>query len=289
MTSPNPMTREELIELAGLDAYGLLDEYEAALYTRSFHHAPATVQDEVLELQAKLAIDDSFLPEELPQADLRGRVLGAVREAIEQETSELEPIASIGRRPSVVDRPTRVASFTVSPASARSLSRFVLGGAGVWRAAAFVLCGAVIVLAYFWSDARREGERISTLAISEITSVQLERLLGPTAKDFLFDPALQTTVLHAVEPAHNSGPGARSVMLIGSGGEEALLVTEGLIENVEYTLSVLGSDGVVHTVTRFKTNGGLSGVMVSLADIPLGPASTWTISSSDGVALLASA
>ncbi len=47
MTSPEPMTRKELLELAALDVLGLLDEYEAAYYTRSFHHAPASVQDEI--------------------------------------------------------------------------------------------------------------------------------------------------------------------------------------------------------------------------------------------------
>ena len=43
MSVPNPMTREELLELSALDALGLLEEYEAALFTRSFHHAPAAV------------------------------------------------------------------------------------------------------------------------------------------------------------------------------------------------------------------------------------------------------
>ncbi len=57
MTSPEPMTRQELLELAALDALGLLDRYEAALYTRSFHHASAPVQDEIVRLQAEIASD----------------------------------------------------------------------------------------------------------------------------------------------------------------------------------------------------------------------------------------
>ena len=35
------MTTTELLELAALDALGLLDEYESAFYSRSFHHARA--------------------------------------------------------------------------------------------------------------------------------------------------------------------------------------------------------------------------------------------------------
>ncbi len=62
MSPPTPMTREELIELAALDALGLLDEYESALFTRSFHHAPAAVQKEIKDLQAAVTADPSLLP-----------------------------------------------------------------------------------------------------------------------------------------------------------------------------------------------------------------------------------
>ena len=68
MTSPEPMTRKELLELAALDVLGLLDEYEAAYYTRSFHHAPATVQDEIKRIQAEVASDESLLPGEEPES-----------------------------------------------------------------------------------------------------------------------------------------------------------------------------------------------------------------------------
>ena len=62
MTSQTLLSREELLELAALDAFGLLDEYEAAIFSRSFHHAPAAVQDEVRQLQAEIAADPSLLP-----------------------------------------------------------------------------------------------------------------------------------------------------------------------------------------------------------------------------------
>ena len=81
MTSPEPMTRQELLELAALDALGLLDRYEAALYTRSFHYASAPVQDEIVRLQAEIVSDESLLPEEEPDDSLRERVLRKVAEA----------------------------------------------------------------------------------------------------------------------------------------------------------------------------------------------------------------
>ena len=78
MTSPNPLTREDLLELAALDALDLLDEFDSAHYTRSFHDAPARVQDEIKQRQAELAADTTLLPEEGPTPSLRPRVLDAV-------------------------------------------------------------------------------------------------------------------------------------------------------------------------------------------------------------------
>ena len=92
MTTPSPMTREELLELAALDAFGLLDDYEAALFTRSFHHAPVAVQDEIKELQASFASDPVFVPDVQPATDLRHRVLDRVSKAIETESVELAPL-----------------------------------------------------------------------------------------------------------------------------------------------------------------------------------------------------
>ena len=83
MTSVEPMTQRQLLELASLDALGLLDDIESTAYTRSFHHAPATVQDEVLRLQAEIASEHLLLPGEEPDPQLRERVLRAVADAIE--------------------------------------------------------------------------------------------------------------------------------------------------------------------------------------------------------------
>ncbi|MCP4007434.1 MAG: hypothetical protein GY725_24900 [bacterium] len=98
MTSPTPMAREDLLELAPLDALGMLDDYESALFTRSFHHAPAAVQDEIKELQAKVASNPVLLPKIEPPARLRERVLMRVDRAIEEGGAELRPLATIGRR-----------------------------------------------------------------------------------------------------------------------------------------------------------------------------------------------
>src|SRR5262245_38253520 len=97
MSSPNPMTREELLESAALDAFGLLDEYETALFTRSFHHAPAAAQDEIIAMQADLVSDERLLPQRNTEQALGGRGLDAVALAIEQDSAHLDLLATIGR------------------------------------------------------------------------------------------------------------------------------------------------------------------------------------------------
>ena len=52
MTTPEPMRRDELLEMASLDALGMLEADEAAYFSRSFLEAPRMVQEEIRALQA---------------------------------------------------------------------------------------------------------------------------------------------------------------------------------------------------------------------------------------------
>ena len=155
------MSREELLDLAALDAFGLLDEYDAALYTRSFHHAPATVQDEIRRVQAELAIDPSLLTaSDEPPVELRARVLAAVAAAREREEAQLAPLATIGRGRR---RRRRIPRTTV---------RFVASGL-FWRTATFVLASAVIAMAYSWYTAVQTNVRLAEIALSKGVEDQL--------------------------------------------------------------------------------------------------------------------
>ena len=158
------MTREELLELAALDAFGLLDEYEAALYTRSFHHAPAAVQDEVKQRQASFAADPAFLPEVEPESELRRRVLGAVARAVESESGELAPLALIGR--------THTGrGATLHRSSNGAASHF-------WRAAALVLAAGNIVFAYFGIQFHRDFVAMTTTLLQDHTQTAIETEIG---------------------------------------------------------------------------------------------------------------
>ena len=164
MKAPAPMTREELLELAALDAFGLLDDYEAALYTRSFHHAPAAVQDEVKELQSAFASDPAFLSDVEPSPELRQRVIGAMSQAVESESGELAPLALIGR-------PRTRGHRTIARSSNNSSSHF-------WRAAAFVLAAGNIVFAYFGVQFHKDYVAVTRLVIDQQTEDLIKAEIG---------------------------------------------------------------------------------------------------------------
>jgi hypothetical protein len=247
MTSPEPMTREELLEHAALDAFGLLDEYETALYSRSFHHAPVAVQDEILHLQSDLVSDESLLAAENPDAGLRQRVLDAVAHAIERETSQLAPLATIGR--------TRLEREQERPEIAGRIG----GGAGMyWRAACFALCGALIVMTYALTEAKTFNQEVTIRALSNLTDEQLEKLIGPTVKDFLFDRASTRVVLGSMNSIENR----RGALFVTEAGK-AFLVVEGLpmtkAGEAAYTLNVKDSLGNEQAVKEFAVTDRILG------------------------------
>jgi len=264
MTSPNPMGRHELIELAALDAHGLLDEYEAVHYARSFLDAPAVVQDEIRQLQAELAGDTTLLPDEEPRLSLRQEVLDGVGDAVGKK---LAPLATIGQ--------------LRSPANETRLN--LTASTPLWRAAAFALAATLIVLAYFSADAYRQSNLIARLALNNNTAAQLEQLIGPTFKDFLLDPQTKRIVLTPF--ATNAT--CRAVVFTNEATSEAFLVISGLPPAPSYTLQVKRADGSLEEVSTFASNGGLGGMRLEAISAAALVATTWQITS-DGAALLGS-
>ena len=267
------MTRDELLESAALDAFGLLDEYEALLYTRSFHHAPAAVQDEIIQLQANLVSDETFMTPQEPDADLRQRVLDAVAEAIELEAPQLEPLAVIGRARPLAE---------VAPRAGR------MPFATAWRrVAVFALCASLIVMLYEWSKAKEEGNAIAVSALNVYTDAQLDRLIGPTIKDYLFDPSAKRVFF---KPS-SAGTGMEAVIFINEGSGQAFLVTQALpaSKELDYKLSIKDADGARTTIHKFSSNGLLSGARVALKDVAYNLQNVvWEITDRNGQVLLAS-
>lgn len=273
MASFEPITTRELLELAALDALGLLDDFESRIYTRSYHDAPASVQDQIKRLQAELASDDSILPVDEPSPALRQRVLKAVADAIERDESRLAPLATIGRR--------RVAGTADN--------RFLLSASGqFWRAACFVMAGVTVVFALFYVRAQDFANRVSEIALIRNTDAVLEELIGPTFKDFLFDDDTSFIVLDPAVP----GTKGRGVVCINERTFQAFLITEDLAQGGpgSYTLALRGQgtgpDGR-SDVRSFGSTGGLQGIALGTVHVSL-PTARWIVMNAAGAVILTS-
>jgi hypothetical protein len=277
MTSSQPMSREELLELAALDAFGLLDEYDAALFTRSFHHAPAPVQDEIKRLQAELAADPSlvFATEE-PPLELRARVLAAVAAAIERDEAQLAPLATIGR--------SRPSDAMYQP------QRLRFSGAGMfWRAACFVLAAGCIVMAYSWYTAVEKNAHIIEWATSYDTEqrLRLKAHIGEGFDDFIQHASAPARVLR---PVQDDYPGAATLYLKSNadGTSSGFLLATALPvlpPNQAYTLKVK-INGVWENVRAFASNGVVSGLRLDNLTAAMLASTSWQVLDNSGQVLL---
>lgn len=178
---------KQLLELAVLDAHGLLEPIESDLFNRSFHDAPASIQDEIKQMQEEFALDETLLPVEMPPPALRQKVLSAVSETADIEAQRLSPLALIGARASVAQG--RLGS-----------SKPLL----FWRTAAMVLFGVAVIFAILTLDAHQRTDRITQIALNARTTESLAEMGGVEFKKFIGNPYCQITRLER-ENGHHSG------------------------------------------------------------------------------------
>lgn len=133
------MTTRDLLELASLDALGLLDEQERKDFERAFAAASAEVKAQLRREQARFADIDRWLPKVEPPPHLRDVVLGGIKDAIEA-----------AQQPAVVGR--------IGPGVAGLWQT-----APMWRAAAIGFATASVVLAGFFFSVSEQNKRIAEL------------------------------------------------------------------------------------------------------------------------------
>ena len=273
MTVPTATLRNELLELAALDAMGHLDDYEQSLFTRSFHDAPASVQEEIKEFQAALVADPALLPDVEPPAELRQRVLDAVNFAVEQDSHRLAPLATIGRG-------RRSGEETEDDES-----HFGMATMNFWRVASFVLAGSLIIALYFFADAYQHGKTVSEIALNNETEQQLEEYIGPTFREFVGNPNCRKVALVDADDSF----GGHAVLYLNENTNEAFLIAIGMPETDElYTLHVSTGDGERNAVRGFEAQGGILGVRIEDLSASAIASVTWDITNAAGAVILSS-
>jgi len=237
MNPPNELLRrEELIEQASLDALGLLDEFEAAHYARSFHAAPASVQEEIRRLQAAVTTDAALLADEDPPADLRAKVMGSVREAMDEEARELKPIATIGTKSSrgSASGATALGATALMERERPGLKlRVAERMVSVWRAASVGLAASLVAAAVWMYVLSVEMNRVEQLVQNGATSQEIDAELGPGFRALLNAPGRTAYSLAGSDPSVFG-----ALLHVGSEGDTVFIFAVGLRSNVDYTVRV---------------------------------------------------
>ncbi|HLO40304.1 MAG TPA: hypothetical protein VK176_04715 [Phycisphaerales bacterium] len=204
------MSTRELLELAQLDAMGLLDEQDAHEFEVAFAAAPAEIQKQIRDEQARMCVLEPVLPEVEPPADLRAKVLASVHTAIvETITQPVEAVAAAHAEPAL---PLAAAATRqdVRHAAGRQVGGEPTGrrrGLNVWRSAAIAFAAAAIVLGITTVQLQAKFDQMSSQRRTTEMLSEVGKGLAGNARDFFFDASTHRTLL-ALEPATKLPGGA---------------------------------------------------------------------------------
>lgn len=236
------MTTRELLELASLDAMGLLDDNEHEAFESAFRAAAPAVRRQVRREQERLTGDTSTLPEVEPPADLRERVVERVRDAMVTARTDV-----VGR---IVPEEFSLRA-NVSP---------------LWRAACIGFATATLVLfgvGYSmnsqYNEALRAGQSGAVAAIAQQLGPKFEQvLMSPTAERVAF--------ASTVSDAGADAPLLQAAVYLDHESKTAFLVCRNLpeIDGVaDYRLVVVDETGAERSsIAKFPYTGGLVGAPI---------------------------
>lgn len=225
------MKTHELLEMASLDAMGLLDPQERDEFERAFQAAAPEVQAQIRREQTRLAAFEAVLPNVQPPLGLKAKVMAALREAMAN--------VSLGGR-STDDVIARI--------------RPVSGVNRLWRAGALASAAAAIALAFTTLQLKSEYDDISATQRSNAMIDDIRSRFGPG-----FDRVLlgeETRIVQLRSTVETTGPNVvrpAGVLLVDAKGKTARLVAQGLSSSEEYELALFDRSGQrVQTALSFR-------------------------------------
>jgi hypothetical protein len=242
LTAAVPMPTHELLELASLDAMGLLDVDEREQFERAFRSASPSVQAMLRREQLRWTGMDDGSPAIEPPPGLKARVLAAVREAIQTVDPRRLTLAGVEAAPR---------SLTPRLQSAQGVNR-------LWRAAAIGSIAAAVVLAFTYFDAVEQHGVLQGTISSNVMSDHLHREFGARFDQMFFGPDTRMLSFAATSaPAGAGGIAASSskaTMLFNPTARKAQIFVKDLLPvGADYELVVLDSSkATVKTLLRFR-------------------------------------
>ena len=255
--NPVNLKTHEILELARLDALGMLDSDERVVFERASQDASPSLRDQIRREQNRLTDISDLLPDIDPPQDLRARVIGAVRDAMAAVTgrnagdvlARIEPLAVNMRR-------------NVSP---------------LWRAACIGFATATVVLMGFAFNLQTTYDNSLQAMRNGELAEQIAREIGPQFVDTLLSP---TAEFVNFSPVADTGAKGGAVVVIDKESKIAFIVCKNLPKiSGQYALVVTNDKGeVLQTVARFVNSGELNGRVL---DGSLSPSNRYAIYASD--------
>ncbi|MFZ4642285.1 MAG: hypothetical protein ACOYMU_02955 [Phycisphaerales bacterium] len=299
-----PTNRDEILELAQLEVLGALESAECARLERLFRDASPQVQREVIDVQEFMTMQSALLPAIEPERSLRLRVLASVAQAVEENDSELVPLAKIGKKKmqgnssvysSSSDEMAGGESFaSAAIAHARGPSRanqmrvaedtHWRRSALVWRAACISVLSALIAVSAFEISNSRQSARISELALQNATSDELMHSIGPGIKEFLDKRCVVKGLVGATVLVNGAAIVSLSPTL-----DSVFVMWFDLPTTQKLSLQLWDADsGTVIDTESFYVRDRLGGTRINLKPGIATPNSDWRITDERGMVLFSS-
>jgi hypothetical protein len=272
------ITMNELVELATLDAFGLLPAADSVKFEQAFMTAPAEVQAEIRRIQADLAADTTTLGSEEPSEALRQRVLDAVGRTIETEAERLAPLATIGDKGPHIEP---VAYNTPSTSGG------ILASVWTWRMAALIMFGVVVTLAVFNASSQREASMLASTHTTLNTLDALEDQFGPQFTEFINNPNCRHYYLGSPR-----GDGMIRVTVNELNGNTFVLGLDLDPQERNMQLRIVSQDGTMQPLTLLQPKEGFVGQAIEGVDMNLFAVTTFDrieLVGADGTVLFRSA
>lgn len=255
------MTTAEMLELAGIDALGLLDDAEHDAFDRAFACAPSAVRELVRAEQARVAELGLALPDADVDPSLRARFLERVRAEIAKAN---EPVSRSNSKKNLGlngDRlaGSRVASHDAARHEPRSLGlRRAKRVSSFWRVATVGVSVAAVVLAVLQVQLRQKYNQLENDAqiASLIDAIGIEHV-----EDVLFSGAVQRVQF---SPVGATGR-AQAMLLHNTDRDRSRLYVMNLASRTGYSLVTVDAKNTpIDEIGSFETDDLLTSVDVSL-------------------------
>jgi len=227
------MNTHDLLEMASLDAMGLLDPEEREVFERAFRAAPPPVQAQIRREQLRFTSVDDILPQVAPPLGLRARVIAAVRDAMQTVAGRRAADAAPALRSSI------------------AVSRF-------WRVGGISAMAAALVLGFFMIQVVHQNQDLSDTKMNSGLTDQRLQEFGRRFDRGFFNPHTQFVQFTPAADAPDLR-GAAATMLFDPEKKTAQLLMQDLPAAGDYEVVVEDAQGNRTTaiITFRSQNGGV--------------------------------